>query len=127
MKRHLLVAVGLATALTQASAVPAQAVQRCGWFDNPTPGNAWLYDRDGEWTVGIQGGHQAQGAWPQLSGSRRVRTGSGSAGYACVCMKLRADNESREVSRILSSRVQPLSVCRGDPAVKGLEPENPLK
>ena len=29
--------------------------------------------------------------------------------------------------RILSSRVQPLSVCRADPAIKGLEPDNPLK
>jgi hypothetical protein len=30
---------------------------RCGWFSNPTPGNAWLKDRDGEWTIGTQGNH----------------------------------------------------------------------
>ena len=127
MKRGLLYIAGWAATFALASAAPAEAVQRCGWFDNPTPGNAWLYDRDGEWTVGIQGGHQAQGAWPQLSGPRWVRTGSGSAGYACVCMKVRFDAESHEVSRILSSRLQPLAVCRADPAIKGLEPENPLK
>lgn len=127
MKHGLLYIAGWAATFALASAAPAEAVQRCGWFDNPTPGNAWLYDRDGEWTVGIQGGHQAQGAWPQLSGPRWVRTGSGSAGYACVCMKVRVDAESHEVSRILSSRLQPLAVCRADPAIKGLEPENPLK
>ena len=32
-----------------------------------------------------------------------------------------------KVARILSSRVQSLAVCRMDSAVKGLEPENPLK
>ncbi len=34
---------------------------RCGWFDNPTPGNFWLVDRDGSWEVGVQGGYQAKG------------------------------------------------------------------
>jgi hypothetical protein len=29
---------------------------RCGWFSNPTPANIWLYDRDGDWTIGVQGG-----------------------------------------------------------------------
>jgi hypothetical protein len=57
MKRGLLFVAGWAATLALASAAPAEAVQRCGWFDNPTSGNAWLYDRDGEWTVGIQGGH----------------------------------------------------------------------
>ena len=41
---------------------------RCGWFSNPTPGNASLYDRDGEWIIGVQGGYQADGDWPAFSG-----------------------------------------------------------
>ena len=127
MRHALLVIAGSAATLALASAAPVEALQRCGWFDNPAPGNAWLYDRDGEWTVGIQGSHQAKGAWPRLSGSRWVRTGTGSAGYACVCMKIQADAQSQKVARILSSRVQSLAVCRMDSAVKGLEPENPLK
>lgn len=28
---------------------------RCGWFHNPTPNNATLTDRDGEWVVSTQG------------------------------------------------------------------------
>jgi Protein of unknown function (DUF4087) len=31
---------------------------RCGWLSNPTPANVWLYDRTGEWIIGLQGGHQ---------------------------------------------------------------------
>lgn len=37
---------------------------RCGWFANPTPANAWLLDRHGQWTIGLQGGYQAEGNWP---------------------------------------------------------------
>jgi len=29
---------------------------RCGWFSNPTPANAWLWDREAEWIIGVQGG-----------------------------------------------------------------------
>lgn len=111
-------------------AVPASApepVLRCGWLDNPTPGNAWLFDRDGEWTIGIQGGHQAEGVWPRFKSSEWVRTGHGSAGYGCACLKVHADAESREVARIVSARARPLSACRQDAALKGTEPQNPLK
>lgn len=117
----------LACGGAMASAPAGQAANRCGWFDNPTPGNAWLYDRDGEWTIGIQGGHQARGAWPQFRKAEWVRTGHGSAGYGCVCMKLVADAESRNVVNIVSARARPLSACRNDAAIKDREPENPLK
>lgn len=110
-----------------ATASAPEAVLRCGWFDNPTPGNAWLHDRDGEWTIGIQGGHQARGAWPRFKSTEWVRTGSGSAGYGCACIKVHADAESRDVARIVSARARPLSACRSDAALKGSEPESPLK
>lgn len=86
-----------------------------------------MHDRDGEWTIGIQGGHQAEGVWPTFKSSEWVRTGNGSAGYGCVCMRVYADAESREVARVVSARVRPLSACRKDPALRGKEPENPLK
>ena len=41
----------------------AQFEMRCGWFSNPTPGNVWLYDRDGEWTIEVQGGYRVEGDW----------------------------------------------------------------
>ena len=97
---------------------------RCGWFDNPTPNNAWLNDKVGEWTVSIQGGHQAKGKWPSFNSSQWVKTGTGSYGYGCTCMKVRANAESKEIKQIISATVKPLSVCRQDKALK--EPENPL-
>jgi Protein of unknown function (DUF4087) len=43
-----------------------QLETRCGWFSNPTPANASLFDRDGEWIIGVQGGYQAEGDWPDF-------------------------------------------------------------
>ncbi len=110
-----------------APAAAAAAQNRCGWFDNPTPGNATLVDKDGEWTVGVQGGHQAQGKWPAFSKARWVQTGNGSAGYGCACLKMSARPGTQEVANIASARSQPLATCRNDKALAGKEPENPLQ
>lgn len=115
-----------ATSAASAASAPVAAL-RCGWFDNPSPGNASLTDRDGEWTVGLQGGHQAKGPWPKFGAGQWVRTGHGSAGYGCACLKVQADAETQDVITILSARAQPLSACRQDRALKGKEPQNPLK
>lgn len=117
----------LATAGAPPNATAAAVQNRCGWFDNPTPGNATLVDKDGEWTVGVQGGHQAEGKWPAFSKSRWVQTGNGSAGYGCACLKMSARPGTQEVATIVSARSQPLATCRNDKALAGQEPENPLK
>lgn len=96
-----------------ASEKPPQPVTRCGWFQNPTPGNAWLADKDGQWIIGIQGGHQAEGDWPDFHGRGWVHTNR-SYGYGCACMRVLADAPSREVQRILSATVRPLEACRQD-------------
>ena len=90
---------------------------RCGWFSNPTPANAWLYDREGEWTIGVQGGHQADGDWPNFKPGQWVRT-NGNYGYGCACMQLRSDKQTRHVLEIKSARARPISQCRRDPALK---------
>jgi hypothetical protein len=97
---------------------------RCGWFDNPSAGNASLFDRSGEWVIASQGQHQAEGLWPQFKVSRWVRTGVGSYGYGCACMYVLTDINQRTITRIQSSVVKPLSACRKDRALK--EPENPM-
>lgn len=97
---------------------------RCGWFDNPSPGNASLIDRDGEWVVAQQGDFEAKGRWPAFGRSLWVRTGNGSAGHGCVCMTLKTDKDAQRVREILSSRPQPLKRCRSDR--KLTEPLNPL-
>lgn len=87
---------------------------RCGWFDNPSPGNAWLHDRDGDWTVSEQGVHRAQGPWPRFRRSQWVAAGGGSYGYGCACFRAQADDFSMEITRIYSAYARPLSVCRRD-------------
>lgn len=109
------------------AASPADTTTRCGWFDNPTPGNATLVDKEGEWTVGMQGGHQAEGKWPTFPKARWVATGTGSAGYGCACLKLSARSDTQDVIKISSARSLPLTTCRQDKMLIGKEPENPLK
>ena len=98
------------------SAAPLET--RCGWFSNPTPANIWLYDKDGEGTIGVQGGYQVEGDWdwPEFKKGQWVET-NGSHGYGCAYMKLRVDKESGHVLEIESARARPLSACRKDRAL----------
>ena len=94
-----------------------QAESRCGWFDNPTPANASLHDRDGEWVIGVQGGHQAEGDWPTFGPKQWVET-NGHYGYGCACMRVKVERETHHVLEIESARARPLSACRKDRALK---------
>jgi len=103
---------------------PAQAssagfLNRCGWIDNPTPANWWLTDRDGEWVIGAQGGHQAEGDLPEFPNNSQywVKT-NGNYGYGCACLMMRANPNDKQVIQIKSGRALPLSKCRLDPALK---------
>ena len=98
-----------------------KAQTRCGWWDNPTPGNVSLLDRDGEWVIGIQGDHLAEGDWPNFKDSEWVNTNR-SYGYGCACLDVVADPRTHEVARIRSAHARPLSACRRDPALKGVAP-----
>jgi Protein of unknown function (DUF4087) len=102
---------------TSAPRVPAAAETRCGWFDNPTPANASLHDREGEWIISVQGGHQAEGDWPSFGPKQWVET-NGHYGYGCACLRVRADRETHRVTEIESARARPLSACRRDRALK---------
>ena len=107
----------LLAARPEAAVATAAAETRCGWFSNPTPANASLHDRDDEWVVGVQGGHQAEGDWPSFGPKQWVET-NGHYGYGCACMSVEVDRESGRVLRIKSARPRPLSACRRDPALK---------
>jgi len=90
---------------------------RCGWFENPTPGNAWLTDKDGEWEIGTQGGYQAEGDWADFSDDQWVKTNV-NYGYGCACMKVAVDTKNRRILKISSATAKPLTACRNDPALK---------
>jgi hypothetical protein len=93
---------------------------RCGWFSNPTPANIWLNDKDGEWTIGVQGGYQVEGDWdwPEFKPGQWVITNAASYGYGCACFDLRVNKRTHKVLEIKSARARPLSSCRRDPSLK---------
>ena len=95
---------------------------RCGWFSNPSPANASLYDRDGEWLLALQGGHQAEGNWsPNFRPGQQVTAGGGSYGYGCACLNVRIAPGTKTVVAVVASRAQPLSKCRRDKSLAGIE------
>ncbi|KAB7627690.1 DUF4087 domain-containing protein [Alkalilimnicola sp. S0819] len=109
--------LGFVLALASAPAFALDAAElRCGWFENPTPGNAWLSDRDGEWLVGLQGGHQAEGQWPDFAPGEWVRTNR-AYGYGCTCLEVLTDSRAKRIERILGTQRRVLDACRDDPAL----------
>jgi len=91
--------------------------KRCGWFSNPTPANASLYDREGEWFIAVQGGNQARGDWPAFGPKHWVETNL-HHGYGCACFRLRVNRATEEVIEIESAKPRPLSACRNDRKLK---------
>jgi hypothetical protein len=115
----LLVAVAFASGQPGTTGAPAaeEYETRCGWFSNPTPANASLYDRAGEWIIGVQGGHQAEGDWPDFGRGQWVKTNV-NYGYGCACLRVRVNRETHEVIAIESARARPLAVCRRDRSLR---------
>lgn len=104
----------------------AQAKEtRCGWFDNPTPGNMWLNDKDGEWTIGSQGSYSIEDEWewPKYADGQWVMV-NGNYGYGCACFTVETDEKQMQVTKIYSAKGKPLSACRKDAALKGKEPKS---
>ena len=91
--------------------------RRCGWFSNPTPSNASLYDRDGEWIISVQGGHQADGDWPDFGARQWIETNV-HYGYGCACLQLQVNRSTHKVIAIESAKARPLSACRSDRKLK---------
>ena len=115
----LLLAMALVGTSPGSAARPAleKSEMRCGWFSNPTPANASLFDRDGEWIIGVQGGYQAEGDWPSFSPKQWVKTNV-HYGYGCACLRVRVDRSDRRILVIDTAQARALSVCRRDPALR---------
>jgi hypothetical protein len=117
---HVSLLVLLALLLPALAAAPALAAERrCGWLDNPTPGNFWLRDADGEWTLSEQGGYEAEDfdRMPSDDSGERVVTNGSSYGYSCICLQVETEVRGRQrlIRRVISGTMEPLSRCRRDP------------
>jgi len=93
----------------------ALADERCGWLENPTPGNWWLKNADGVWIISAQGGPYAEGAekLPEPTPGQFVAT-NGHYGYSCACVSGNFDGRTQSVTRLDATRVLALSVCQDD-------------
>jgi hypothetical protein len=96
---------------------PALAEERCGWLENPTPGNWWLRDAHGLWIISAQGDPDTEGVekLPEPAPDRFVAT-NGHYGYSCACVSGTFDDHAERM-RVDAARELPLSVCRGDKAL----------
>jgi len=104
-----------ALALSPAIAANAPRVERrCGWYENPTPGNVTLTDRDGSWLIARQGSYEATGNGPEFSDTQWVQTNSGHHGYGCACLTMQSDASRHRVLSISHATARPLAVCRRD-------------
>jgi hypothetical protein len=111
--------LGLAIALVFAAPLcAAVAEERCGWLENPTPGNWWLRDARALWAISAQGGPYAEGVekMPEPELEHFVAT-NGHYGYSCACISGAFDDHAERVTRVDAARVLSLSVCRGDKAL----------
>lgn len=116
--KYLLLVVVTFVVVQIATNVPALSASnrletRCGWFVNPTPSNAWLFDRHGRWTIGLQGGYQAEGSRPDFTPQQWVETNR-HYGYGCACMRVRVNHQTRKILEIKSSYAKSLKACRQD-------------
>lgn len=118
----------LLSLISLAVASPTHAAEkRCGWYENPTPSNHFLTDREGTWIIGAQGSYLAEGGenLQEFPDSKWVQTNAGSYGYGCACLDVETDHTTKKVLRVLHLEVKPLSACRRDKNLK--EPESPLQ
>jgi hypothetical protein len=92
--------------------------RRCGWLSNPTPGNWWFRDRDGEWILGVQGGYQAPGLdeMPDMSAAGWEEV-NGHYGYGCACITRTVDPVTGRAIRIADATSKPLKQCSADRAL----------
>ncbi len=111
--RHLLLMLLIATPI---SAISAE--KRCGWLENPTPGNLWLIDADAEWIISTQGIGFADEASmdhiPKIDDKEFVRT-NGYYGFSCVCLSVKTDKARSKIMKVYSGQQLLLKQCLEDP------------
>ncbi len=118
-------ALSLALLLSGTTAIFAKE-NRCGWIQNPTPGNYWLDDGEGSWMMMAQGSDQeplGMENMPDFTTGDFVKT-NGYYGYACGCIQAETERSAAfgdgfvgVITAIYSVRQLPISQCRADAAL----------
>jgi hypothetical protein len=93
---------------------------RCGWIENPAPGNLWLIDKDATWTITSQSqaeGPDADGIdnIPQGDPKQFIDTSRGAGhGYSCGCLTVETSAKDQRITKVVSGKNLPLAKCRAD-------------
>lgn len=115
--RSFAVAMAVSASLLAGSALAKET--RCGWLQNPTPGNLWLDDSQGTWVLSTQGSDEEALGMENIgdfSTRDYVRT-NGNYGYACACMDVETDAAADRITAVYSFRQLPLAKCTKDKAL----------
>lgn len=121
MTFRLLPPLGLFLLVISGGAVAAE--NRCGWLENPTPGNWWLTDKDASWTLMTQGEEsrdEVMDNLPPFDETQYVAS-NGNYGYGCACLKVDVDRADERIVRVYSGKTIPLSRCENDKSLKRVE------
>ncbi len=94
------------------------AENRCGWWENSSPGNVEFIDKDGVWTVSKQGLYEAKSDW---SPSGEQEFSNGTYGRYCVCIKVKANKSTKEILEIFSGQSKKLRDCYRDKSLPAHE------
>jgi hypothetical protein len=112
MKRLLVISISFIAF----SVITVEAKEnRCGWYENPSPGNLWLVDSKGTWILSTQGDSGSKltekdfKKLPKFPKSQYITT-QASYGYGCVCMIVDTDGD-QNIVKIYKSRSLRLSSC----------------
>lgn len=117
LSRSLAVAIALCTSLLAGSALAKET--RCGWLQNPTPGNLWLDDSQGTWVLSTQGSDEEALGMENIGdfSTRDYVQTNGNYGYACACMDVETDAAADRITAVYSFRQLPLAKCTKDKAL----------
>lgn len=92
------------------------AETRCGWLQNPTPGNWFLTDAEGSWTISTQGQNPNDAIELPVLNEKKgwfVKTG-GSSGYACSCLSVTVDKPNKQILTASKAKQLPIKKCSTD-------------
>ena len=122
MRRLPLAALPLCLAISAAEAAPEN---RCGWVVNPTPGNWWLTDRDGDWILATQGSDREALGMENIGdiSAGDYKAVNGNYGYACGCMKVETEvsGGERRITAVYSFKQGKLAQCTKDKTLPSVE------
>lgn len=107
-------------------AMPAAAETRCGWYHNPTPGNVFLEDADGQWWFSSQGSAPVAGfedAYTPAFDNRLRIDYAGQVtqryGYSCACAE--GTFAAGGALSISDLREIPMARCEADPSLPAIQ------